>query len=534
MPPPPSPPQCVDTVIVGSGPAALILSFILHGHVPHYKRDAAPHPDALLHAKLPEDLCHVDNTVGSSDLAAHFEASRISYSTAALPINVLLDTLLRPLADTEPGAYNTCVEWREEPLKAVPHRVIGDTPPGGMWATNPVPASADIGALSYVEQLSLPGYSFEEHLVAMKRPQRTEYTRPTRREVAEYLAAYPAAVGVSDSIAPVSKASGIRRVKEGFMVESHNLMCRHLVLASGTFSSFIQPEPQLRALLGLPAPCGGEPPLLVVGSGFTAADIIMSQLSKRRILHVFRWDPESRPSPLQACHKSAYPDYASVYRRMKKAAISALGEDAITSPLTKARSNPFFDSRDLDGRYEGFPNAHIEESSVEGTTGRVKVKLHDGTVVERTISGVQYVVGRRGSLKFLDKDLQSEILRSKLPKGSKISGRTLRDRVAESTEIAPNVFVIGSLAGDSLIRFAYGTCVSTAGKIMAWKYAGNPGPSQCPEPTRTRGDEDLTTEEHTFGFKTKKSRAMPTYSGLETFWMKRKLNSIVGDTCTLQ
>jgi hypothetical protein len=48
-----------------------------------------------------------------------------------------------------------------------------------------------------------------------------------------------------------------------------------------------------------------------------------------------------------------------------------------------------------------------------------------------------------------------------------LSGQTLRDKVLEDIEVAPNVFAIGSLTGDSLIRFAYGSCTYAAGKIMA-------------------------------------------------------------------
>jgi hypothetical protein len=43
----------------------------------------------------------------------------------------------------------------------------------------------------------------------------------------------------------------------------------------------------------------------------------------------------------------------------------------------------------------------------------------------------------------------------------------LRSKVLEDLELAPNVFAIGSLTGDSLIRFAYGSCTYAAARIMA-------------------------------------------------------------------
>jgi hypothetical protein len=42
----------------------------------------------------------------------------------------------------------------------------------------------------------------------------------------------------------------------------------------------------------------------------------------------------------------------------------------------------------------------------------------------------------------------------------------LRSKVLEDLELAPNVFAIGSLTGDSLIRFAYGSCTYAAARIM--------------------------------------------------------------------
>ena len=453
-------PQYIDTVIVGSGPSALLLSFLLHGNIPHYLT-SAPHPDAILHAKLSDDLFNAD----PRNLDAHFQASRIPYSTAALPINVLFDTVLRPLADTEPGTYRSCIEWRKEPEKVVPHVIIGDEPPGGLWANTTASVSSDLGALSYADQLSLPGYSLQDHFKATGRSDLSDLSRPSRRDVAEYLAAYPTAVAISDSILPASKASGVRRTGQGFIIESHHIQCRHLVLASGAFSRLIQPPSPLQPLLQLDSSkTDDDLPLLVVGSGFSAADVILTHLPKRRIIHVFKWNPEARPSPLRSCHKDAYPEYASVYRLMKKAAMSTLGEAAAFTPLARARSNPFFER---EGNYEGLPNATAEYASERQGVGHVFITQHDGTRVTREVGGLQYVVGRRGPLDYLCLDLQAEILGQQSASAAAVPINTLRRRVSENPEVAPNVFVVGSLTGDSLIRFAYGTCVGVAGTIEA-------------------------------------------------------------------
>ena len=461
----------VDLVIVGSGPSALILSFILHGNIPYYD-DTKPHPDPILHARLAKSPCLLDLDVHK--LTAHFCASRISYSTQALPINVLLDTLIRPLADTEPGAYISCIEWRHEPDKVVTHLVIGNTSePGGQWADNPVAASWDIGALSYAEMLSLPGYSIEDHRKAADSHLPTDYYRPSRREVADYLATYPKVVGIDDTIQSSSVVENITRHGKGFFVESHNTYCKYLVLASGVFSSLIPARFQLQPLIRLPSyPSTTDAPLLIVGSGFTAADIILSNPPSRRILHIFKWAPQERPSPLQACHRGAYPEYAGIYRIMKFWAMKASRLEGTPHPIQKRKSSSFFDPQNWENRYEGMPNTYIKGVLIRGNEATVSLENESGQICQREVSGLEYVIGRRGSLSYLDKGLREEVLgleTSGTDTTASISGRSLRTKVEVNLEVAPSVFAIGSLTGDSLIRFALGGCVFAASEINSRK-----------------------------------------------------------------
>lgn len=400
-----------DVVIVGNGPSALILSYILHGNSPFYMHT---HPDKILESKLSSDIL-LDFDV--ERLTSHFHAQ---YSTAALPANVLLDTLLRPFGDTEPDAQS-CITWKYRPERAVSHIVLGNTIPGGQWADNPVKASWDIGSLSYMDQLSLPGYTLREHLGLDD-----EFLRPTRSQVAGYLATYPSKVGLK--IEAPSTVSNITRIAGGFHIGSHSISCRHLILASGVFTQLIAPRPELQCLLSSKPQAG---PLLVIGSGFSAADIILTHSSHRRIIHIYKWDGNS---PLRACHKQAYPEYAAVYRLMKRAANGLMDEG-----------------------YEGFPNTWISEAR----PGHVKL-LKDGRLYERDVGELACVIGRRGSLSYLDAGLRKEILGSISPEG--ISGKTLRKA---NLELAQDVFMIGSLTGDSLIRYAYGGCVFAASRILS-------------------------------------------------------------------
>ncbi|RHZ53255.1 uncharacterized protein CDV56_105698 [Aspergillus thermomutatus] len=472
-----------DTIIIGNGPSAMILSFILHGHLPYYSIDR-PHPDPLLHAKLKDKPELLDADVRA--LTDHFYASRLSYSTQALPVNVLLDTLVRPSIDVDEGEGETRAEWRYVPEKAVPHLVFGKAPKaGGQWTDNLVFASWDIQTLSYASMLSLPGYSFAEHYRKVNGKDLPAFTRPTRREITDYFSAYPEAVGIDDAFQSNETLSGITRTANGFFIASHNIHCKHLVLASGIFSDVLQPLPMLQPLRFLqPTP---EIPLLVIGSGFSAADIIISAPASQKLLHIFKWDPEEHPSPLRSCHQRAYPEYAGVYRLMKRAALAAESATA-KRPVRPKRttSSPFLESRAWDTVYEGLPNAQVIAVEMQSNSAVVTFQLPDRGTIKRTVRGLVYATGRRGSLGYLDKTLLSEVLGC--PDGTEpspiISGKTLRVKALEDLEVAKDVFIIGSLTGDSLIRFAYGSCVQTAGRLIRARTGDEK--SDCRTPTSSR------------------------------------------------
>lgn len=367
-----------------------------------------------------------------------------------------------------------CIEWRYEPEKAVSHVAIGETSrPGGQWADNPVAASAHFGTLSYAEMLSLPGYSYSNHLAKSGNQEQCDFVRPNRTEVAEYLEAYPDAVGIADAIYTNTKIEQVSRTSDGFIVGSRGIRCKHLVLASGIFSVNISPPPLFSCLTqNLKENETPEDPVLVIGSGFSAADIIISTPPDRKIIHLFRWAPDTRPSPLRGCHHSAYPEYASIYRQMKSAAIASTKTASARSPLLHRKSNPFFSSRDWTTTYEGFPNAEVIETSYTPLDKRkANIRLESGKLIVRDIGKFEYVVGRRGNLDYLSPLLQAEVLGIDLnsldiDSSRLISSRTLRAKAESSLEVVPNVFIIGSLAGDSLIRHAVGSCVYAAGRIM--------------------------------------------------------------------
>ncbi|WEW54587.1 hypothetical protein PRK78_000007 [Emydomyces testavorans] len=460
-------PSPIDVVIIGNGPSALLLSYILHGNIPIYDPQT-PHPDPILHEKLKGTPQLLDLDIDR--FTEHFEASRFPYSTQALPVNSLFDSIVRPNADTDDTEKNTCVQWRHSPEKAVSHVVLGSAPrPGGQWTECPNGTSWNIQSLSYAGMLSLPGYSFQtyhrEHFGSELAP----FTRPSRREIADYFATYPAAVGISDAIKSAVAVGNISRTTDGFYIASHSLKCRHLVLASGTLTSPKPIRPLLQPLLTIgplataPDSVAARPPLLVIGSGFSAADIIISASEEQKIIHIFQWEPDEKPSPLKSCHQQAYPEYAGIYRLMKR---SASRQQTQTPWFRPTSLTPFLASREWTRIYEGLPNTLVTAVEVQDERAVVSLRLQDGTVLRRQVSGLAHAVGRQGSLGYLDESLRKEILSGEDQTTGVVSASTLRAAASADLEVASNVFVVGSLTGDSLIRFAYGGCVYVAGKLI--------------------------------------------------------------------
>jgi hypothetical protein len=492
---------------LGNGPSALILSFLLHGNIPYYDSTTyGPHPDDILHSKLSRlaskslyDALRDPQSV--AELTCHFQSvcDRMSYSSDALPINVLLDALNRPDGDMQIGEACPRIRWQHEPEKAVPHIVFGSAKStGGQWNENIPCSSWNLGSLSYAEMLSLPMYTFEryaqDHQIA-----NIDIERPTRRQVADYYATYPKAVGISEAFRSATWVNSVSRCEgrnSSFCVQyckvqqpgnpctprMSSIRCRNLVLACGVFQSMIEPPTSLSVLSCLPeSPCksDGNDALLVIGSGVSAADVILSAPPHQKIIHMFKWHPETKRSPLRPFHPSAYPEYAMIYRHMKSAAMSnSLALKRSTSPLLRRKSIKW--DRDWHSTYEGLANAQILTTD---PAGNVVIHREDGEVIHRKVSQLEYLVGRHGSVKFLSGSLQQEIIGQNIDgtismkhlsssennpvdqHGSRLSRSSLRDRVSQDPQVAPNVFVIGSLSGDSLVQFAHGLAVYTAGSL---------------------------------------------------------------------
>ena len=348
---------------------------------------------------------------------------------------------------------------------------------------------------SYADMLSLPGYTFFQHYMRLYGEVMPFSTRPRRRDVSSYYSSYPHEVGISTSLGLGSYVYHVERSgKTGFLVRvlrglersgsqqptPYVVRCRHLVLASGIFTRPLVPALDLQQIHEYGAPEENEKvtgfPLLVIGSGFTAADVILSANPNKKIIHIFKWDGTGS-SPLKGCHPSAYPEYAAIYQRMRLAAVK------YPPLISGVREQP---------SYEALPNAEVISIAPEPhfpNLFRIQLSVPSfGITVVRQVGNLSYCVGRRGDLSYLSPELQAELGVSNTP--SCISGDTLRSQVAADVEVAKGVFVIGSLTGDSLVKYSFGSGTSAAGTILSASqgnvtdgaYAGEASVVTLPEP----------------------------------------------------
>ncbi|KAF9914962.1 Oxidative stress-induced growth inhibitor 2 [Lobosporangium transversale] len=200
-------PSSTDIVIVGNGPAGIVLSLLLSGYQPYYHAEPfMPHPDPILHGMLassaltgskPRSLLHQD----LAQLTKHIQHQLAEAGRDANPISAMFDSLAHPNLDTHRGEYPSFLEWKHPSMNndnnsnssislntttARSHVVLGRGDVGGIWADMDHDHNQ---TLSYYEHMELPVYSFSEFL--RDHPEHEQnIERPLRSTVSAYYKAY--------------------------------------------------------------------------------------------------------------------------------------------------------------------------------------------------------------------------------------------------------------------------------------------------------------------------------------------------------
>ena len=115
-------------LVIGNGPSAITLSFILSGRWPYYSFSKEPHPIEFLHEKLASY-----SSSNCSLLEFDLESLSKGLSGRSLnPVSVLFDQLQNPNTDFGHSQEST-LKWRYHPEKSIDHIILGTGLPGGMW-----------------------------------------------------------------------------------------------------------------------------------------------------------------------------------------------------------------------------------------------------------------------------------------------------------------------------------------------------------------------------------------------------------------
>ena len=141
---------------------------------------------------------------------------------------------------------------------------------------------------------------------------------------------------------------------------------------------------------------------------------------------------------------------------MKLAASKYYNNTSTMPPPFRRRTSSFLNQRNWASVYEGFPNAQIEAVLEEAYYFRVTLILSNGTRTQLVVGDVQYHVGRRGSLGYLDPQLFHEVI--PYSTDAMTTSQSLREKTEMNSEVASNVF--------AMVRHAFGCCVDVAGRIM--------------------------------------------------------------------
>ncbi|OQV23464.1 Oxidative stress-induced growth inhibitor 2 [Hypsibius exemplaris] len=491
--------ETTDVVIIGNGPSALTLSYLLNGNWPYY-RDDSHHPDEIIHARL---NCEKDKSILETDFVDL--CSGISGQSRNAVAN-LFDQLLHPssvFGDVTDG-LQSCVKWQAVPHK-IPHLVLGPHPPGGAWQA----MHGSKKALSFNNWLELPGLPVADwaarHGCCRTRLTENNASRLPLVAWKAYYRDYPVQMGLQDSLRTGYQVLSVRNLtlpandqetgepggttmavpsEEGALEVSTTthpweikgvrfaadgesevfvIRAKKVVLATGTAES-----PKKLSIAGEYKPWTGHTyddlhnfvtdnvdeetadhlggskrcwcRVVIVGSGLTAADAVITALTAGcHVYHAF--DPKH--TILSQLSERLYPEYAAIWKLMS-------GERPANSAFC--------------GYYTPFANGRIIK-----ITNDHQVQVENSKGVNICLSAVDYVAVLIGSSPNLTY-VQSEIVRHlPIKAGQPLDAKRnpiAIDQYTHESVYQTGLYALGPLAGDNYVRFIPGGAVAVAKSLF--------------------------------------------------------------------
>ncbi|CAF1219762.1 unnamed protein product [Didymodactylos carnosus] len=483
-----------DVVIIGNGPSAITLSYILSGNWPYWNGCAMS--NEYLNIKLEQFV--KDNSLLEQDLELLSDGLE---GRTRNPIALLLDFLLHPDADLGTNSP-TKLNWKHVSNQHIDHVCIGRGTPGGVW--NKL-TSQHLSTVSLANWMELPNYSFSEFRQSRRsssnensdiQQHQQDSKRATYDEVRHYYKDYvrrrqlqknflnnrevtsiqrvcaePAYYDeVKDEIHPTELLWEIRGYKTDKEQTPFCLHAKHVVLATGTTQeqtrslnivSDEQPQSFIKSTL-----CDIEQlienkqltshskPLLVVGCGLSAIDVILlCEKYSIPVMHVFRKAIDDPDLVFNKLSSNLYPDYEKLYEKMKHAIKQQQQQLANTQ-----KSSPL---------YQCFHQCDIISINEHSTVIR-DLKLSTKAQLVQYEYDISYAVKLTGpeiKLNFFENNGQYLATNKTKTLQSNDNPISINPITYECTAYE-NLYAIGPLVGDNLIRFLQGGACAVAASLL--------------------------------------------------------------------
>ncbi|XP_035961495.1 oxidative stress-induced growth inhibitor 2 isoform X1 [Halichoerus grypus] len=460
----------LPVVVIGNGPSGICLSYMLSGYRPYLSSEAI-HPNTILHSKL-EEARHL--SIVDQDLEYLSEGLE---GRSSNPVAVLFDTLLHPDADFGYD-YPSVLHWKLEQHHYIPHLVLGKGPPGGAWHN----MEGSMLTISFGNWMELPGLKFKDWVSSKRRNLKGDRVMP--EEIARYYKHYVKVMGLQKNFREntyITSVSRLYRDQDDDDGQDRNISTQHLqiekskfikrnweirgyqriadgshvpfclfaenvALATGTLDSPAHLEiegedfpfvfhsmPEFGAAISKGKLRGKVDPVLIVGSGLTAADAVLCAYNNNiPVIHVFRRRVTDPSLIFKQLPKKLYPEYHKVYHMMCTQSYSV-------------DSNLLSD-------YTSFPEHHVlsfksdMKCILQSLSGLKKIFKLSAAVV---------LIGSHPNLSFLKEQGCYLGHNSSQPITCKSNPVEIDAYTYECVKEA-NLFALGPLVGDNFVRFLKG------------------------------------------------------------------------------
>lgn len=476
-----------DVIVIGNGPSAICLSFLLSGFRPYY--NGMPHPVPFLEEKL-NNL--KNKSIVEADLY-HLAEGLVGRSTN--PVAVLFDHLLHPDADR--GALNSSLlYWVREEQHAIPHIVLGKWAPGGSWQQ----MDGNLQTISISNWMELPSLPLNEWLkskngkiigatgpkanratVADVRNYYCDFLHQKKLEknfLSGYLVTSVQKVSLfengidceSGEVVPCSpdrkenhnflwEVRGYRIPPKFHAVQEHVIQreefcfqSNSIVLATGTtdvpnrlgisgenLPHVVHSLKTFEQMLTRKEITSESEPVVVVGAGLSAADAILMALENDiPVAHVFRVSALDSSLVFKKLPLSMYPEYHRVYSLMK--------------------------GKEMNDLYKAYPKHKVEELKKDN---KVLIKcLKTGCSISTLDTSLAIVlIGAKPNLTFLPQEGKHMGVVPNKSIDSKHNPIEVDPLSYESIQ-EPGIYVMGPLMGDNFVRFAIGGSLGITNHLL--------------------------------------------------------------------